>query len=183
MAAVHQEASTWRPHFHSLLPRQPTLPASGSDQLDKYLKYLLTEGTHIKFLYYRDWGVSEEGCVALAEFMRHDRRMRIMTLSGNHISDEGACYTLPGTCSNSSFTCLHLCRTIAAAVWRRQHVAILNTVVQCTCTQVLSCSPMACAPIISWLRWISAITRFVLAAVDAERFAVCCGKRVSTEVH
>jgi hypothetical protein len=67
---------------------QRPLPPSGDEQLDKYLAYLLREQRH-SFLFYPEWGMSEEACAALAAFLRRDRRIKAMTLGGNSISDEG----------------------------------------------------------------------------------------------
>jgi hypothetical protein len=51
--------------------------------------YLLQEAHPHKYMYYPAWGVSEEGCAALGEFLRRDKRMKVMTLAGNDIRDEG----------------------------------------------------------------------------------------------
>jgi hypothetical protein len=68
--------------------KQGQLPASGNEQLDRYLRYLLQEAPH-KFMYYPQWGLSEQGCAAVGEFLRRDKRVKVMTLSGNAIRDEG----------------------------------------------------------------------------------------------
>jgi hypothetical protein len=68
--------------------KQGQLPPSGNEQLDRYLRYLLQEAPH-KFMYYPQWGLSEQGCAAVAEFLRRDKRIKVMTLSGNAIRDEG----------------------------------------------------------------------------------------------
>jgi hypothetical protein len=68
--------------------KQGQLPPSGNEQLDRYLKYLLQDAPH-KFMYYPQWGLSEQGCAAVAEFLRRDKRIKVMTLSGNAIRDEG----------------------------------------------------------------------------------------------
>jgi hypothetical protein len=49
---------------------------------------LLQEAPH-KFMYYPQWGLSEQGCAAVAEFLRRDKRIKVMTLSGNGIRDDG----------------------------------------------------------------------------------------------
>jgi hypothetical protein len=40
-------------------------------------------------MYYPGWGLSDEGCLAVGEFLRRDGRIKVMTLSGNAIRDDG----------------------------------------------------------------------------------------------
>eukprot|EP00775_Hariotina_reticulata_P010319 gene10319-10476_t len=84
------------------------LPPSGNAQLDKYLSYLLQEGHPHKYMYYPAWGVSEEGCAAVGEFLRRDKRMKVMTLAGNDIRDEGVELIAEGLASNSCLLSLDL---------------------------------------------------------------------------
>ena len=65
------------------------LPKSGHEQLDKYLDYLLGQQHPHKFMYYPGWGLNDEGCIAVGEFLRRDSRIKVMTLSGNAIKDDG----------------------------------------------------------------------------------------------
>lgn len=67
------------------------LPSSGDAQLDKYLIYLLEKPHPHRYLYYPEWGLTDDGCAAIGEFLRRDRRIKAMTLSGNSITDEGEC--------------------------------------------------------------------------------------------
>uniref|UniRef100_A0A383W9J7 Uncharacterized protein n=1 Tax=Tetradesmus obliquus TaxID=3088 RepID=A0A383W9J7_TETOB len=87
--------------------KQGQLPPSGNEQLDRYLQYLLQDAPH-KFMYYPQWGLSEQGCAAVAEFLRRDKRIKVMTLSGNAIRDEGIDLVAEALASNSSLLCLDL---------------------------------------------------------------------------
>jgi hypothetical protein len=69
--------------------RRAPLPESGSAQLDKYLIYLLRGEHPHRFLYYPGWGLSDEAAAALGAFFRLDRRIRVATLSGNRVADDG----------------------------------------------------------------------------------------------
>ncbi|KAF6262581.1 hypothetical protein COO60DRAFT_1495678 [Scenedesmus sp. NREL 46B-D3] len=59
-------------------------------------------------MYYPNWGLSEQGCLAVAEFLRRDRRIKVITLSGNGIRDEGIELIAEGLAGNSSLLCLDL---------------------------------------------------------------------------
>eukprot|EP00879_Flechtneria_rotunda_P010797 GHRR01011283.1.p1 GENE.GHRR01011283.1~~GHRR01011283.1.p1 ORF type:complete len:361 (+),score=128.43 GHRR01011283.1:160-1242(+) len=94
--------------LQSTTRRTGTLPASGNEQLDKYLNYLLWEAHPHKFLYYPGWNVSVAGCAAVGEFLRLDKRIKVMTLSGNDITDEGAEFIAEGLLHNGTLMCLDL---------------------------------------------------------------------------
>jgi hypothetical protein len=40
--------------------------------------------------YYPGWGLSDDACAAVGEFLRIDRRIRVAALSGNRVTNEGA---------------------------------------------------------------------------------------------
>jgi len=65
------------------------LPSCDDQQLGNYLRYLLQEQHPHKFMYYPGWGLSEASCAAVGEFLRLDKRIKVMTLSGNSIADDG----------------------------------------------------------------------------------------------
>lgn len=65
------------------------LPACDDQQLGNYLRYLLQEQHPHKFMYYPGWGLSEASCAAVGEFLRRDKRIKVVTLSGNSITDDG----------------------------------------------------------------------------------------------
>lgn len=37
------------------------------------------------------WGLTEASCAAVGAFLQRDRRIKVMTLSGNSITDDGEC--------------------------------------------------------------------------------------------
>lgn len=48
--------------------------------------------------FYPNWGLSDEACAAVGAFLRLDRRIKVATLSGNRVTDDGAraCYAALG---------------------------------------------------------------------------------------
>lgn len=80
------------------------LPASGDEQLDRYLSYLLTGQHPHRFLFYPAWGLTPGGCAALGAFLRRDTRIKVMTLADNSIGDEG------GWVLGGGGACGHVCQ-------------------------------------------------------------------------